>query len=58
MLSEIYNIKITWNFSAISHGKGPVDGVGATMKQIAADMVRRRERIINNLEDFYNVFQC
>ena len=57
MLSEIYNIKITWNFSAISHGKGPVDGVGATMKQIAADMVRRRERIINNLEDFY-VFQC
>ena len=58
MLSEIYNIKITWNFGAISHGKSPVDGVGATMKLIAADMVRRRERIINNLQDFYNAFQC
>ena len=26
MLSEMYNIKIIWNFSATSHGEGPVDG--------------------------------
>ena len=54
MLSEMYNIKIIWNFSAASHGKGLVDGVGATLKQIAADKVRRLESIINNLQDFYN----
>ena len=54
MLSEMYNIKIIWNFSATSHGKGPVDGVGATLKRIAADKVRRHESIINNLQDFCN----
>ena len=54
MLSEMYNIKIIWNFSATSHGKGTVDGVGATLKRIAEDKVCRRESIINNLQDFYN----
>ena len=54
MLSEMYNIKIIWNFSATSHGKGRVDGVGATLKQIAADKVCRHESIINSLQDFYN----
>ena len=54
MLSEMYNIKIIWNFSATSHGKGPVDGVGATLKIIAADKVCRHESIITNLQDFYD----
>ena len=54
MLSEMYSIKIIWNFSATSHGKGLVDGVGATLKQIAADKVHRWESIIKNLQDFYN----
>ena len=54
MLSEMRNIKIIWNFSATSHGKGPVDGVGATLKRMAADKVWRRESIINNHLDFCN----
>ena len=54
MLSEMHNIKIIWNFSPTSHGKGPVDGVGATLKRMAADKVCRRESIINNLQDFCN----
>ena len=54
MLLEMYNIKIIWNFSTTSHGKGSVDGVGATLKRIVADKVPRRESIINNLQDFYN----
>ena len=41
MLSEVYNIKIIWNFSATSQ---------VTLKQTAAD----KESIINNLQDFYN----
>ena len=54
MLSEMCNIKIIWNFSATSHGKGPIDGVGATLNRTAADKDRRQESIINNLQDFYN----
>ena len=54
MLSEMYNIKTIWNFSATSHGKGPVDGVGATLKITAADKVCRHESIITNLQDFYD----
>ena len=41
MLSEMCNIKIIWNFSATSHGKGPIDGVGATLNRTAADKDRR-----------------
>ena len=32
MLSERHNVTIIWNFSATSHGKGSVDGIGATLK--------------------------
>ena len=32
MLSAKHNVKLSWNFSATSHGKGPFDGVGATLK--------------------------
>ena len=30
------SIEITWNFFASSHGKGPVDGTGRAIKQLAA----------------------
>ena len=32
MLSAKHDVKLSWNFSAKSHGKGPIDGVGATLK--------------------------
>ena len=35
MLSDKHNVQISWNFSATSHGKGPVDGIGATLKRVA-----------------------
>ena len=54
MLSEMYNIKIISNFSTTSHGKGPLDGVGATLNRIAADTVRRSESIMNSPQDFYS----
>lgn len=37
MLSLKHNVKLAWNFSATSHGKGPVDGIGATVKRMASD---------------------
>lgn len=30
-----FNIEIEWNFFATSHGKGPCDGVGGTLKRLA-----------------------
>ena len=32
MLSAKHHVKLSWNFSATSHDKGPIDGVGATLK--------------------------
>ena len=32
MLPKKHSMSLTWNFSATSHGKGPIDGVGATLK--------------------------
>ena len=33
VLSPKHNVKFSWNFSATSHGKEPIDGTGATRKQ-------------------------
>ena len=30
-----FNISTSWTFSATSHGKGPVDGIGAAVKSRA-----------------------
>lgn len=46
------DVKLIWNFFATSHGKGPVDGVGGTLKRIAANKVRSRQCIINGMTDF------
>ena len=32
MLSAKHKVKLSWNLSATSHGEGPTDGVGATLK--------------------------
>ena len=45
-------IKIRWNYFATSHGKGPVNGVGGTLKHFPADKVRIRQCTINSMDDF------
>ena len=52
LLSKKHDIDIIWNFSATSHGKGPVDGVGATVKREASQKTLTRRHAINNLDDF------
>lgn len=32
-VKEDYNLKVSWAFSATAHGKGAVDGIGATLKR-------------------------
>ena len=54
MFSKKHDVKLTWNFSTTSHGKGPVDGVGATLKRIAMEKVQTRKVVVNNADDFYH----
>ena len=51
----MYRIAIKWNYNATSHGKGPIDDLGAVVKRIASNQVLTRKAIINNAEDFYHV---
>ncbi|XP_067634704.1 uncharacterized protein [Eurosta solidaginis] len=49
---EIFGMKIVWNYFATSHGKGCVDGIGATIKTIVRKHVRARDIVVNNASDF------
>eukprot|EP00112_Aurelia_sp_Birch-Aquarium-sp1_P019466 Seg4820.5 transcript_id=Seg4820.5/GoldUCD/mRNA.D3Y31 product="hypothetical protein" protein_id=Seg4820.5/GoldUCD/D3Y31 len=51
-LSIKHNIPLSWNFSATSHGKGPVDGIGGCLKRIAMEKVKTRQCSINNAKEF------
>lgn len=56
VLEDKFGIKITWNYFATSHGKGCVDGIGATTKIIVRKHVRARDCIVNNASDFVDAF--
>ena len=47
-----HNVKLSCNFSATSHGIGPVDGVGATLKMHAMEKVQTHIVTINNANEF------
>lgn len=47
-------IKITWNYSEAGHGKGPPDGVGATVKR-TADRIVNFGSDVGSFEQFYNL---
>ena len=53
MFSKNHNVKLSWNFSAMSPSKGPVDGVGATLKRHAIEKNQTRKVTINNADEFY-----
>ena len=57
MLSERYGIQLSWNFSATSHGKGMVDGIGGCLKRIATEKVQTRQCIINDAQEFFEAVQ-
>ena len=52
MLSKKHNVSLTWNFSAASHGKGPVDGVGLTLKRQDMEKIQARKVVVNNADEF------
>ena len=57
MLSKKHKISLTLNFSATSHGKGPVDSVGTTLKKQATEKVQICKVVVNNVGEFYQAVQ-
>lgn len=51
------NLKIFWNFFATSHGKGCVDGIGATAKMLVRRQVLSRKFSVNSATDFANALK-
>ena len=57
MLPAKHNGKLSWNFSATSHGKERIDGVGVTLKRQVMEKVQTRKCVINNASEFFNAVQ-
>ena len=50
-LPEIFlSLRICWNYSTTSHGKGAVDGVGGMIKHLATWAIITRKAIVNNAD--------
>lgn len=47
--------KFTWNFFAEKHGKGVVDGIGATLKSRVSNLITNRRATVKNAADFASV---
>ena len=48
-----YKIEVEWHFFATSHGKGPCDAIGGTLKRMAtrASLAKEREHPIKNAKE-------
>ena len=51
-LQEKHNIEIQWNFFYTSHGKGPVDGIGGSLKHHVWSKVLSRKCLVKDAESF------
>lgn len=49
-----YSVKAQWHFFPTSHGKGPVDGIGATIKRTATTASIRQTANIYSAEEMYS----
>ena len=57
-LPEIFpSFRICWNYSATSHSKGAVDGVGGTIKHLATRTIITRKAIVNNADSLLKAVQ-
>ena len=57
IFKNIFNITVNWNYFSAGHGKGPVDGVGASVKRSISTLVKSRRTVVNNALDFARAFQ-
>lgn len=52
-----FDLEAQWHFSATSHGKGPCDGIGGSVKRRAREAAIRQEAHINSAKSFYDFFK-
>lgn len=57
VLERKHERKIMWNYFATSHGKGPVDGIGGSVKRQVWLNVLKRKCTINRANDFVNAME-
>ena len=53
-IANHYNINFSWNFFAISHGKGVVDAIGGVMKRLVWSAILAGE-VCRAVEDFIKI---
>ena len=51
------NYNVTWNYSATSHGKGTVDGLGGTVKRMTTRKIYSPKAIIKDAKSFVETAQ-
>jgi len=51
-LQKMTGLQIQWNFFATSHGKGPVDGIGGSVKRHVWLAVKSRKHVVTNASTF------
>ena len=56
-LEKHHELKITWNYFATSHGKGPNDGLGGNVKRMAHRLIMTNTKMIKNAETFADAIQ-
>lgn len=57
VFEQRFKKKIFWNYFATSHGKGSVDGIGATVKKRVRRRIDSRKEIVNCTSDFVSSFK-
>lgn len=48
-----FGVNARWNYLESGHGKGPCDGLGASVKRSAGDAVKHGKCSIQNADDFF-----
>lgn len=49
-----FDIEASWTFCASGHGKGPSDGIGATVKSSANRSILTSDTTLSSPKDFFN----
>ncbi|CAF0842640.1 unnamed protein product [Adineta steineri] len=49
-----FGIQACWTFSSTGHGKGPIDGLGASSKSTATRSVKSSGTVISSAKEFYD----
>ena len=55
-LKDHFGMQITWNYFCAGHGKGAVDGVGASVKRTMYNLIKSRRAVVSCLDSFANAF--